>query len=284
MDQRRVFPRLCFLLTASTALLGVVVRSVCFLCLFEKDIGYFESGILPALSDALYLVALIIPIVCASLTPRDALPRRLNASGRAIPAVLLGLALAAFTTVSLLICFPARRSNTMVAPSLLGLLASTYYFLSARKSDRYPDWLSLLGYLPVFWSITAIGETYFDTYTAMNSPVKLALQFGMMGFMLIALAELRFRVDRAVPRYSLVFLSIGSYVCLVGSIPVLVATGAGILNHLRHTLFATVLFCAGAYALYLLFRYVVSPVDTPDTPAPSDTAEDILTESPNNVE
>ena len=92
---------------------------------------------------------------------------------------------------------------------------------------------------------------------------------GFLGFMLMVLAELRFRVNKPMPRYSVAFLSIGSYTCLVGSIPLLIAVCAGAVNHFRHTLYAAVLLCAGLYGLYLLFRYTASPL-----PPPSDTAEE----------
>ena len=97
----------------------------------------------------------------------------------------------------------------------------------------------------------------------MNSPVKTDLQLAFLGFMFICLAELRFRVGRPMPRYSLAFLAIGSYTCLVGSIPLLIATGAGILENFSHLLYAAVLLCAGLYGLYIQFRYTCFPGTAP---------------------
>ncbi len=276
MEKRRNLPRLCLLLTAALTLLGIALRSVCMLSFFDADIGYFTEGLLPVLSNALYFAAVLIPTVCMTLTPKDTLPTELRTPGRAPTALLLGLSLAVFTIISLLICFPARKSNTMIASSLLGLLASTYYFLSARRDGRYPDWLSILGFLPAIWNIAAVADTYFDQYTTMNSPIKIALQMGFIGFMMIPLAELRFRVGKVMPRYSVAFLSVGSYACLVGSIPLLIAVCAGVVDHLRHTMYATVLLCAGLYGFYLLIRYTVSPApsESPaETPAAPNTAE-----------
>lgn len=259
MDHRRKLPRLCAMLTAALALVGVALRTVCMLCCYDADIGYFSQGILPTISNALYFVAFLLPVALLMLTPKCSLAAEMHISKRAPIAILLGISLAVFTVISLLICFPARKSDVMIPASLLGLLASTYYFVSAGKNGRYPDWLSFLGFLPVFWSIAAVADTYFDRYTTMNSPVKIALQIGFLGFMLIVLAELRFRINKPMPRYSVAFLSVGSYTCLVGSIPLLAAVCAGAVEHLRHTLYAAVLFFAGLYGLYLLLRYTESP-------------------------
>lgn len=278
MEQRTNLRRLCLILTAVLTLLGVAVRTVCMLCCFEADIGYFTAGILPTISNLLYFAAALAPVLCMAFTPKEQMPKTLHVTGRALPAVLLGLALVVFTLISLLICFPARKSDVMIGSSVLGLLGSTYYFFSIGKDDVFPDWRALLGYLTVFWGIAAVADTYFDTFTTMNSPVKVALQMGFLGFMLFMLGELRFRLNRPMPRYSTIFLSVGAYTCLVGSIPLLIAVCAGAYSHLRHTLYAVVLLFAGTYSLYHLFRYTQSSV-----PA-SDSAEDSPAESCQNQE
>jgi hypothetical protein len=265
MEQRINLRRLCLILTAARSLLGVGVRTICMLCCFEADIGYFTPGILPAISNLLYFAAALAPVLCMAFTPKEQMPKTLHADGRAIPAVLLGLVLAGFTLISLLICFPARKSDTMIASSMLGLLAATYYFFSIGKDDCFTDWRALLGTLSVFWCIAAVADTYFDTYTTMNSPIKISLQMGFLGFMLMMLGELRFRLNRPMPRYSTIFLSVGSYACLVGSIPLLIAVCAGAYSHLRHTMYAVVLLFAGSYSLFHLFRYTQSSVPASDS-------------------
>ena len=297
MEHRRRIPRLCFLSTAALILVGVILRAVCMLCLFDPDIGYFKNGLLPTLSNVLYFIAVLVPLVCMFLTPKGTLPLELNTPGRIYPALALGIALGAFTVANLIapdllagipeqfLSSPVQSSadsmaaKTASAASLLAFPAAFYFLASARKNGRYPDWLAFLGYLPVIWCIAAVGNTYFDRYVAMNSPVKIALQFGFLGFMLILLAELRFRVGKAFPRYSVVFLSVGSYTCLVGSIPLLIAVCAGVLAHPRYTLYAAVLLCAGLYGLYLLFRYTASRASLPVL-----SPEAAPTETPNTAE
>lgn len=276
MERSYIMPRLCFILTFALTLFSVVLRSLCMVFYFDVDPGYFTADLMPVLSNVLYFVAITIALVCVSLTPKDSLSSELHTRLRAPVAIILGLSLAAFTVISFIVCFPSRQSKLMIAPTLLGLFAAIYFLLSAKRNGRYPDRLSFLGYLPVLWSIGAIGEIYFDNYTTMNSPIKTSLLFALLGFMFIMLAELRFRVNQPMPRYSVFMLSVGGFTTLTGSIPVLVATGAGKLDHIRHLLYAAVLLFAGLYGFYLLFRYTLFPSDVPDetTDEPTEAVEE----------
>ena len=119
-----------------------------------------------------------------------------------------------------------------------------------------------------------MADTYFDVYVTLNSPIKVSLQVGLLGFMLILLAELRFRVGRPLPRYSLAFLALGAYACLVGSIPLLLATAVGAVSLPRYALYAAVLAVVGLYAFYLLLHYTASPAPA-TADAPVETSADV---------
>ena len=268
MEQHRQISRLFSWIFLALTLLGVILRTVCMLGFFDADVGYFKRGILPLLSDGLYFIAVVTVIVCTARTPKDTLPTELHTPGRIAPALLLGLTLGGFTVCNLLL--PAQLAGvsgkaTMIA-NFLALPAAFYFVCSARKNGRYPDWLSLLGFLPVLWCIAAVADTYFDPYVTMNSPVKVAIQLGFLGLMLVLLAELRFRVGKALPRYSVAFLAIGSYACLVGSVPQLCAFAKSYFGKAsvqpvspRYALYAAILLVAGIYGLYLLLRYTAFP-------------------------
>ena len=298
MDTRRATPRLCLYLTLALIFLGVSLRTVCMLCFFDADPGYFSAGILPTVSNALYFLAVILPVACAFAAPKSAYPARLMTPRRTIPAAGLSavLALTSLLLIPFLVqaflqwqdytgvtfvtylskypsvqflSFPAVRVGFILpAVVLLGLVAAAFYGVSASRRERYPDWLSFLGYAPVLWSIASIGDIYFDPYVTMNSPVKISLQLGLLGFMFISLGELRFRVGRFLPRYAAICWAIGSYTCLTGAVPVLAATGAGLLHHVPYLFYAAVLLFAGLYGLYLLFCYTVR-----SAPASPHTAE-----------
>jgi hypothetical protein len=266
-------PRVCFILIATLTLAGAALRSVCMLTQFDEVVGYFNKGLPATLSSVLYFIAVIAAIVGASLIPKGALPDKLDTRLRLPAAFLYGAVLAAFTVASFLFCYAERTHDTVLTPILLGLPASLYFFLSADRSGRYPDWLSLAGFLPVFWAVTAIWETYADQFTTMNSPVKVGLQMGFLGLALLQIAELRFRLGKALPRCAVAFMGIGVFLSLNGAIPVLLGTGAHILDNTLHLFYALVLLCGGLYGLYTLFQYTWFPAEPEENGAEPESAE-----------
>ena len=255
MDRTSYTPKICFAVTALLTLAGVILRTVCMLTVFDNTVGYFDTGILSTLSTVLYFLGALIPMICAALIPKGTLPTTLHTRLRLPVAYLWGLALAAFTVLSLIVCFPTRNNALLTYPTVMGILGSIYFWLSGHRNGRYPDLLSLAGFLPVLWCVAAVAETYTDQFTTMNSPIKISLQLGLIGLMVILISELRFRLGKALPRAAVALLGIGSYLALCGAVPLLVATGARILDNTLHLLYAIVLLCGGLYGLFVLFQF-----------------------------
>lgn len=270
MDGSRTMPRLTFICVAGVTLLGIILRTLSYLFCFDVDPGYFAAGLLPTLGNILYFVAVLGTVVLALCIPKGTLPTELHTRLRAPVSLALGISLLACSVTALILCTPQSKSRLPMAAALMGLLAALYYLLSAKKNGKYPTPIALLGYFPVLWSILCVAELYFDVHTTMNSPVKISLQLAFMGAMLMGLSELRFRVGRSLPRYSVAFWGIGSFTTLTGAVPLLIATGARILDNTTHLLYAVALLFMGLYGLYHMFRYTCSPSDIPVT---ADTAE-----------
>ncbi len=258
MDRSRLLPRVCFYTAVGLAALGVLLRTIAYLTCFDIQIGYFDPGLIPTLSNILFGVAVAAAAALAILTPKGAVATALHTPTHKIPALIMGTFLAAFTIVAFILCYPLKKGDLLLAPVILGLLGSTYYFVSAfaaptREDHRYPDWLSALGFLPILWSLAALAETYTDRYVAMNSPTKLSIHLALIGYLLITMTELRYRLGKPVPRLALFGLSVGVVFTLSGSLPILIATGAKVLADVPHTLYAAVLLIAGLYGAYLFF-------------------------------
>jgi hypothetical protein len=228
---------------------------------FDAEVGYFKSGIPATLSSIFYFLAVALVIITATRVSKHSLATTLDTRLRLPAAFLWGAALAVFTVGVFLLCYADRKNNLLTAPMILGILSSLYFFISGDRSGRYPDWLSLLGFLPVLWCVAAVGETYVDQFTAMNSPIKVGLQLGFLGLALILISELRFRLGKPLPRVAVTFMGIGSYLALCGSVPVLLGTGAMILSNKLHLFYAIVLLCGGLYGLYTLFQYTWFPAE-----------------------
>ena len=284
MDRSRITPRLYWLITAAVALVGVALRSVCMLTAFDASVGYFNEGALALLTRAFYFPAVMIAVGCAVLIPKDSLATELNDGSRRPLAYLFGLSLAIFTVGALLVCYKDRTNDFLTYPVVLGIPASLYFFASGKKTGRYTDKLSLLGFLPVIWCVAATWETYVDQFTAVNSPIKLGLQLGLLGLALILISELRFRLGKPLPRFAIAFMSIGVFCSLSGSIPVLLGTVTGALDNILHVFYASVLLCGGLYGAIALFRFLCPAKEASTEPA-TDTADDAptapSTDSPN---
>ena len=256
MDRSRITPRLYWLVSAAVALVGILLRSVCMLTAFDASVGYFNEGFLSLLTRAFYFPAVMIAVGCAILIPKDRLATELNDESRSPVAYLFGLSLAVFTLGVLLVCYKERTNELLTYPMILGIPASLYFFVSAPPKGRYTDKLSLLGFLPVIWCVIAAWETYTVLFTAVNSPIKLGLQLGLLGLALTLISELRFRLGKPLPRLAIAFMSIGVFSSLSGSIPVLLGTAIGVLDNTLHVFYASVLLCGGLYGVIALFRFL----------------------------
>ncbi len=273
MDRSRLLPRICLYGFPSLAVLGALLRTLALLTAFDAEVGYFNPGPLPVASDILLAAAILAAILCACLTPKGAVSTTLCHPVSRVPTLLMGIVLAGFTVAAFILCYPFKATslaNTgaesetidlLLLPVIFGLLSSTYYLLLVftaflDENGRTPDWLSAIGFLPIFWALASLAETYTNRYVAMNSPVKISLHLALIGFLLILITELRYRLGKAVPRLALCFLSIGIVLTIAGALPVLVATGAKVLANVPHTLYAAVLVLAGVYGVALLISLV----------------------------
>lgn len=281
MNRAKFLPRFSFWLTAALTLVGVCLRSIAMLTCFDSEIGYFNNGILPILAEALYPAIILASVAMICLIPKPTLPTELTQPHRLPPSLMTGCVLAAFTFMGLILFFPTLPKNPTgqqigdfalrAAPIIIALPASLYYFFTLRRDGRYPDRLSLVGFLPVLWGAACIAETYTDFNTPMNGPVKITLQMGFIGVMLIMVAELRFRLGKPAPRMALALFSIGTFFCLNGSLPLLVAAVTKQCTNPRQIAYAAVLFFVGLYGGYTLLPFTHSPAPSPvENPSPAE--------------
>jgi hypothetical protein len=272
MDRSRFTPRLFFLSAAVLSLLGAAIRTAAYLTAFDTQVGYLDPGIWTSLSRCLYFIAPVILIAIATAIPKDTLSTAPCQTYRMAAAIPMALTLIAFTVVAFL-ASPPVRSNIFMFTVLLGVPAALYYGISSVKSTHSSDFVTILGFLPIIWCITAVADLYFDVYVTMNSSIKTSLHMEFLGFMAATLGELRFRIGRPLPRLAAILFGMSSFTCLTASIPLLVATGARVLNHPLHLMYAAVLLVAGLYSLYLLFSHACLSQPADDTEAQASVSE-----------
>ena len=288
MKFRSRVPQLCLILTIGLTLIGVGLRTAAMFTVFDTEVGYFDTSILSTLITVCSFVAAILPLVLAIITPKHVLPEVWHEPRKyiaAIPPFVCFILCGAWTLYQAAL---ASFSNVLLLCSgVLSLLSALYALLVLGKAMGgriQSTTLSAIGYAPIFWALISIAETYTDQFTTINSPIKLGLQFGFLGVMLFTVSELRFRLDKPLPRAALCFHAIAVFFCLTGSIPTLVALSAGILDTPVHTAYALGLLGAGIYAAARLTVYVLSYKSSFDTNASGEASKTYETDEPTEAD
>lgn len=278
--------RICLCISAIITLVGTVCQTIAMLTQFDSVVGYFNPSPLVTVCSVLFFVAVILPAVCAVITPKGKLPTAWPTVGRNVVAFLPAFV---FGGIGLLMMYTASVTGPNTLSALVGLLALAslpYFVLTvAQTSQSRPSLVSALGFLPIVWSLLSVAETYIDQCTAMNSPIKLSLQFGFLGVALAISSELRFRLDKAAPRAALYFHCIGMYACFTGSIPLLARAIASNDQNAMHTCYAVILLAVGVYVAFRLCTYVLCPLPAADADeGESASANDSESSVPTNAD
>ena len=253
MKKMPVTAKVCLYATAVLTLVGVILRTVAMFTCFDSELGYFNSAdaslptVLTVLSFATVLSSIILSIATPKGTLPDVWPEPRHNAIAAIPFALFGVAGAWHLWMAV---SAGLANKLLLIAGLLAMLSALYYISTATKASVLT--VSALGLLPILWGLISVAETYTDQFTTMNSPIKLGLQFGLLGVMLATTAELRFRLGKSAPRAALCFHSIAVFLCFTGSIPVFVAILADQWDQAVHAPYALALMGAG---IYIAFRF-----------------------------
>ena len=261
MKHISITPRIYEGCAAGLCLLGVILRTVCLLTQYDSEVGYFNKGWLSSASCALYFVALACFVAGAFTLPKGHVASGLTQIPHTVAAYLLALVLAGFAVGMVMQWLGNRERTILLSMAVVAIAAAIYFVLSARRKELISDGLAALGATPVLWGILALGETYVDPYTTINSPLKLALQMGFLGFMLLMTVELRFGLGKSSPRRAVCLHAVAAFTCLVASIPVLVGFVADVKMDTLYPLYAAVLLAVGIYALLSFPRTSPTPVE-----------------------
>ncbi|MBE6558938.1 MAG: hypothetical protein E7661_08055 [Ruminococcaceae bacterium] len=274
MKKMPLTAKICLLSAGVLTLLGVILRTVAMFVCYDGEVGYFDSTPLSLLLTILSFAAALLPLPLTLLIPKGSLPTTWPIFKRNIVAVVPFALFAVAGGWTLWVGVSGDSATMLLLSGILALASALYYIMTTGKTA--PHLVAWIGYLPILWGLISMAETYTDQWTTMNSPIKLALQFGFLGVMLVTVSELRFLLGKPAPRASLCFHSIAIYFCLTGSIPTLVALAAGILDRPIHGAYALGCLGVGIYAAVRLVVYLLFPDisgNTPETEVSSTDAE-----------
>lgn len=263
-------PRLVLGTSALLTLAAVIIRSAALFHRFDADVGYYDGSALSLTGRWLY-AGLLLPVILCFLIPKDALPTRLGYGKRSLPAVM-PLFASLVLVISLVTSGLWNDGKLMIALCAVGLL-TVFSFLLFLLDGKNRQLTAAIAFFPVIWAMIGVAQTYTDPFVTMNSPIKLSVQFGLIGFMLSLTGEIRYLLDRAMPRTYLGLHSLSMFLCLSASVPYLVGWSKGILSHDVYPLYALFLLAYGLFSLIRLCQLLILPEPEEDAEAETDDDE-----------
>ncbi len=225
---------------------------------YDKGTNYFVANALLFRFAVIFaLLAFAAAIATAIITPKDVIAARspfgTNLSV-ALPASL-GFAIGGiFLAVNFI-----QRSSYLALAAAVALLLSMLHTLLCEAGYR----IKALGFFPPVACALLVCILYFDTSLEMNAPLKVAAQCALLPLMLYFTAELRYLLDRALPRLYLA-LALGSLaLSSLCTLAVPVAVIAGFLDNANCLAAALVVLGVNITILFRLKRFL-TPIPSPD--------------------
>ena len=196
-----------------TALGGAVLAALAalfaFLRDYEADIGYFVRGsVLSVLLIAVLGLAALWALAVWALQKKEKLPAQISSAGNGCYFVTVFAAFMSVFEGIFRVVMVVRKNNLFQQKNeriekisaamdliciLLAFATAVFFFCAANEKPGKKRY-ALLGLLPAFKGMCGILQIFFDVSIAMNSPVKLLGEAGLMAVTLYYLAEDRFRV------------------------------------------------------------------------------------------
>lgn len=287
--------------TAVVSIAAAIIRSLAYFVSFDSDIGYFNSGFLPSLSNCFIVVACIFALSGFFFINKEApLPRTLNSSPNAVffASVFAGFIMVAdfaykvysmigedkFEYYAFIFKKGFRAENAYlmrvtaiieIFGTLSALLAAVWFFLRSSKQQR-PRLVAALGFFPICRALAGIATVYFDMTVQMNHPSKLILEFALIVIMLYFLCEERFFVSEKHPRPVRYFVSGCATVTLgvAGGASEMLGFFSGSLSKGAFCIEAFFCLTMGIYALARVASFI-KDAEQPTEPVSDETAEEI---------
>ncbi len=218
----------------AAAVLCTIVRLLCLLFFFDKDIGYYKSSSALPIFFNILLIACVLAAVLFCFIPKAKLlpiiPQRTKAIKFAAILPAVGFAAYAINYFLWLIEYMkiAVQIQFLDILTLIVTIGGSVFFAFIPFKKMVGDIPYVLtGICAIMTLIFALAECYFNTLIQMNSPNKIIFQFACLAGTLFIVNELRQGLEFKRLGFHLFSASIASIFLLSSSIPSIVAYLAG---------------------------------------------------------
>lgn len=246
----------CALGFALLAILVTAVRTLALFLAFDEDIGYFTPGKWPVIflyiSEGLAIVLAALLFFLSEKNTGEAAPAVLSPA----PSIAVGagasalLALACACTLLATIGKSSAPRVLVFLAVICGAVGAGYFVCHAIAPFRrvQAETAAVFGFLAIPALAMFLAVTYFDRYTQMNAPHKVALQACFLAAMLALLMEIRVSLGKGGERARAAFCALAATLCAAVGISDTVAFFAGRYRNVLYLLFD--LFCVALAAYF----------------------------------
>ena len=226
---------------------------------YDESANYFapNSKIFP-IAVICAILAFVAAILLAIVIPKEEMVSKSPFGSRFVFALPAALGFGAGAILSI-VEFAKSQSILFLMAAIFLLLSAAYVLLS--ETDRAN---TFLGFAPPIACALLVGVLYFDISLEMNAPLKVVAQCALLPLMLYFTAELRYLLNREIPRLylALALCSIAASSLCVLAVPL--ASFVGMLGNTNSCL-AAALTVAGANVTVLLkLKRYLQPIPSPE--------------------
>ncbi len=224
----------------AVTVVAILLRTINLLFFYEKEIGYYQAGsVLPVVTDVVIVFGTVFFALFSAIGLRENPPAfSARTKSTAVAPFVAAMGLVLFAVGILSIGAGSSFDLPLLVTSILG---AVYFVLYARKWGSSVLHFVCGTALIVFLALLLM-DSYFDISVQMNAPVKLALQIGCIGGMLLMLSEIRLICGYPAPRFSAFSNSCAALFLGAALIPTLIADAFSRLPTRRHFLSDLVFF------------------------------------------
>ena len=245
MNKKQQWALFCGRLVPVASMIATFFMTFSVLFCYEKGSNYFEpNAVIPVLATIWAILGFAAAVIFSIIVPTEKInslsPFTANLS-TALPAAI-GFGVGAILLVTE---FAKTQSPVFLIVTLLLLLAAAHALLSETgRANAY------LGFLPPIACALTVAILYFDASLEMNAPLKVAAQTALLPLMLYYTAELRYLLNREIPR---LYIALALISAALASLCVLSVPAACLMGALKNTTcLAGSLVVAGANITILL--------------------------------
>lgn len=219
--------------TFASAFLCAALRLIAIFFFFDRDIGYYNNGIMSAVATYVPSIVVIAAGVLAFIPAVGTAPEGARSTKAtrlcslfpvaALSVWLIKYCVALYDYGSIYGSIPFSYVFTLL--STVGAIA--FFCLAAFQKQHGNTLYVVCGLFTVAWFTLSLAESYFDTHVQMNSPTKTVFQFALLSAMLLTVNEMRIGLSVKRPRFHLFSTAAATVLLAVSALPSIIGCVAG---------------------------------------------------------